>query len=45
MNDEFIVETMQAWKYLRKLNEVCFFQTREGCKYGPVSNSELKRLL
>lgn len=35
------VET--AWMFLRKLNEVCSFQSREGKCYGPVSSSELKR--
>lgn len=45
VKDEFTVEKMQAWAYLRKLNEVCHFQTREGSKYGAASNSELKRWL
>jgi hypothetical protein len=34
---------MNFWQYLRNLNEVCHFQTREGKRVGPVSNSELKR--
>lgn len=34
---------MNAWKFLMSLNEVCHFQTKEGRKTGPVSNSELKR--
>lgn len=34
---------MNAWQFLRTLNEVCHFQTREGKRVGAVSNSELKR--
>jgi len=34
---------MNAWEFLRDLNTVCHFQTREGKRVGAVSNSELKR--
>ncbi len=34
---------MTAWEYLRELNEVCFFMSRE--RDGKVTNSELKRWL
>jgi len=34
---------MNFWEFLRDLNKVCHFQTREGKRVGPVSNSELKR--
>ena len=34
---------MTAWEFLRDLNTVCHFQTREGKKVGAASNSELKR--
>jgi hypothetical protein len=34
---------MNFWQFLRDLNEICHFQTREGKRVGPVSNSELKR--
>ena len=34
---------MNAWEFLRDLNTVCHFQTREGKKVGEASNSELKR--
>jgi hypothetical protein len=36
---------MNFWEFLRNLNEVCHFQTREGKRVGKVSNSELKRWL
>jgi len=31
------------WDFLKNLNTVCKFQTREGKRVGAVSNSELKR--
>jgi hypothetical protein len=34
---------MNGWQFLMDLNKVCHFQTKEGKKYGGVSNSELKR--
>jgi hypothetical protein len=34
---------MNAWMWLRKLHEICSFQTREGKKVGKASSSELKR--
>ena len=34
---------INAWAFLKELNLVCQFQIREGKRYGPVSNSELKR--
>lgn len=34
---------MTAWAFLRSINELCHFQTREGKKVGAASNSELKR--
>ena len=34
---------MTAWQFLRNLNEVCHFQTREGKRVGSASNSELQR--
>lgn len=34
---------MNAWEFLRRLHEVCHFQTREGKKVGRASASELKR--
>lgn len=34
-----------AWGFLIDLHKVCKFQTREGAKVGPASNSELKRWL
>jgi ATP-dependent DNA ligase len=34
---------MNAWQFLRSLNELCHFQTREGKRVGSASNSELKR--
>lgn len=34
---------MTAWQFLRHINEVCHFQTREGKRVGSASNSELKR--
>lgn len=37
------MESLTAWQYLRLLNEVCHFQTREGKRVGAASNSELKR--
>ena len=36
---------MNFWMWLRDLNEVCHFQTREGKKVGAASSSELKRWL
>jgi len=36
---------MTGWGFLRELNKLCHFQTREGKKVGPVSSSELKRWL
>lgn len=38
----------QAWtglSYLLSLHEVCVFQTREGARVGPASNSEMRRWL
>lgn len=32
-----------AWGLLRRLHEVCSFQSREGKKAGKASSSELKR--
>jgi len=40
MND---IKPMIFWDYLKSINQVCKFQTREGKRVGPVSNSELKR--
>ena len=37
-----------AWtglSYLLSLHEVCVFQTREGSRVGPASNSEMRRWL
>lgn len=34
-----------AWEFLRNLNKFLKFQTKEGKRVGPVSNSELKRWL
>lgn len=34
---------MNALQLLISLNEVCHFQTKEGKKVGPVSNSEFRR--
>lgn len=34
---------MNAWEYLRNLNEVCYFMSRE--REGKATNSELKRWL
>jgi len=34
---------VNTWELLLNLNEVCYFQTREGKKVGQASNSELKR--
>ena len=34
---------MNAWEFLRGLNEVCSFQAKEGKKVGKASASELKR--
>jgi hypothetical protein len=34
---------MNFWEFLRDLNKICHFQTKEGKRVGPVSNSELKR--
>jgi hypothetical protein len=34
---------MTTWEFLRELNEVCSFQTREGKRVGKATNSELKR--
>lgn len=34
---------MNFWEYLRDVNKLCHFQTREGKRVGAVSNSELKR--
>lgn len=31
------------WDLLKDINKSCHFQTREGKRVGPVSNSELKR--
>lgn len=36
---------MTPYDYLKSLNEVCHFQTREGKLSGPVSNSEFRRWL
>ena len=35
---------MNAWMFLRDLQIICHFQTREGKKTGTASSSELKRL-
>lgn len=37
-----------AWtglSYMLSLHEVCVFQTREGARVGPASNSEMRRWL
>lgn len=34
---------MNAWNFLRNLNEVCKFQSREGKRVGQASGSEMKR--
>jgi ATP-dependent DNA ligase len=34
---------VNAWQFLRSINELCHFQTREGKRVGAASNSELKR--
>lgn len=34
-----------AWEWLRSVNAICHFQTKEGKRVGPASNSELKRWL
>ena len=34
---------MNTWEFLREMNRICRFQTREGRQYGYASNSELKR--
>lgn len=36
---------MNGWGFLRSLQAICHFQTREGKKVGRASNSELKRWL
>lgn len=36
---------MQPLAYLIRLHEVCQFQTKEGARVGPASNSELRRWL
>lgn len=36
---------MTALEWLIQLHEVCQFQTKEGKKVGPASNSELRRWL
>lgn len=36
---------MNAWQFLRDLDTVCQFQTREGKRVGKASASELKRWL
>lgn len=34
---------MTCLQYLISLHKLCCFQTKEGEKYGPASNSELRR--